>query len=158
MIICIKMDLALNNLQRLICHKTQQTKPNQKEIRNIYRFFTRDPAGMLKYLIPSPPKKKEKKVKSMEPHLPKSLPPQKEKRVKSMEPHLPKSLPHKKKKKWNLWSHTCPNPSPQKRKKSEIYGATPAQIPPPQKEKKVKSMEPHLPKSQLDLYSYIRSR
>ena len=24
------MDLALNNLQRLICHKTQQTKPNQK--------------------------------------------------------------------------------------------------------------------------------
>ena len=25
-IIYIKMDLALNNLQRLICHKTQQTK------------------------------------------------------------------------------------------------------------------------------------
>ena len=23
------MDLALNNLQRLICHKAQQTKPNQ---------------------------------------------------------------------------------------------------------------------------------
>ena len=23
LIICIKMDLALNNLQRLICHKTQ---------------------------------------------------------------------------------------------------------------------------------------
>ena len=23
------MDLALNNLQRLICHKTQPTKPNQ---------------------------------------------------------------------------------------------------------------------------------
>ena len=23
------MDLALNNLQKLICHKTQQTKPNQ---------------------------------------------------------------------------------------------------------------------------------
>ena len=23
------MDLALNDLQRLICHKTQQTKPNQ---------------------------------------------------------------------------------------------------------------------------------
>ena len=22
------MDLALNNLQRLICHKTKQTKPN----------------------------------------------------------------------------------------------------------------------------------
>ena len=26
--IYIKMDLALNNIQRLICHKTQQTKPN----------------------------------------------------------------------------------------------------------------------------------
>ena len=24
------MDLALNNLQRLICHKTQQTKPKQE--------------------------------------------------------------------------------------------------------------------------------
>ena len=31
MIIYIKMDLALNNLQRLICHKTQQTKPNQTQ-------------------------------------------------------------------------------------------------------------------------------
>ena len=30
-IIYIKMDLALNNLQRLICHKTHQTKPNQTE-------------------------------------------------------------------------------------------------------------------------------
>ena len=32
LIIYIKMDLALNNLQQLICHKTQpnQTKPNQK--------------------------------------------------------------------------------------------------------------------------------
>ena len=28
MIIYIKMDLALNNLQMLICRKTQQTKPN----------------------------------------------------------------------------------------------------------------------------------
>ena len=27
------MDLALNNLQRLICHKTQQTKPNQSNVR-----------------------------------------------------------------------------------------------------------------------------
>ena len=27
LIICIKIDLALNNLQRLICHKTQKTKP-----------------------------------------------------------------------------------------------------------------------------------
>ena len=25
------MDLVLNNLQMLICHKTQQTKPNQTE-------------------------------------------------------------------------------------------------------------------------------
>ena len=25
LIICLKMDLALNNLQRLICHKTQTT-------------------------------------------------------------------------------------------------------------------------------------
>ena len=31
-IIYIKMDLALNNLQRLICHKTQKNKPNQTEI------------------------------------------------------------------------------------------------------------------------------
>ena len=28
-IIYIKMDLALNNLQRLICHKTQQTNKHQ---------------------------------------------------------------------------------------------------------------------------------
>ena len=28
LIIYIKMDLALKNLQRLICHKTHQTKPN----------------------------------------------------------------------------------------------------------------------------------
>ena len=27
-IIYIKMDLALNNLQSLICHKTKKTKPN----------------------------------------------------------------------------------------------------------------------------------
>ena len=25
------MELALNNLQRLICHKTHQTKPNQTQ-------------------------------------------------------------------------------------------------------------------------------
>ena len=30
------MDLALNNLQRLICHKTQQTKPNRKSINESY--------------------------------------------------------------------------------------------------------------------------
>ena len=30
LIICIKMDLALNNLKRLICYKTQTTnQPNQ---------------------------------------------------------------------------------------------------------------------------------
>ena len=29
----IKIDLALNNLQRLICHKTQQTKPNQSNLK-----------------------------------------------------------------------------------------------------------------------------
>ena len=29
LIIYIKMDLALNNLQRLICHKSRETKPNQ---------------------------------------------------------------------------------------------------------------------------------
>ena len=33
LIICLKMDLALNNLQRLICHKTQQTKKDlQKNV------------------------------------------------------------------------------------------------------------------------------
>ena len=30
LVICIKMDLALNNLQRLICHKTQPTNENTK--------------------------------------------------------------------------------------------------------------------------------
>ena len=28
------MDLVLNNLQRLICHKTQQTKPKKKKFYN----------------------------------------------------------------------------------------------------------------------------
>ena len=28
--ICIKMDLALNNIQRLICHKTQTNKPGEE--------------------------------------------------------------------------------------------------------------------------------
>ena len=31
-----KMDLALNNLERLICHKTQQTKPNVQGCGNDY--------------------------------------------------------------------------------------------------------------------------
>ena len=37
------MDLALNNLQRLICHKTQQTKPNQTKLildRNTWNHIT----------------------------------------------------------------------------------------------------------------------
>ena len=36
------MDLALNNLQRLICHKTHQTKPNQIKIifKQIYMTHT----------------------------------------------------------------------------------------------------------------------
>ena len=33
-IIYIKMDLALNNLQRLICHETNQTKLNQTKVLN----------------------------------------------------------------------------------------------------------------------------
>ena len=36
LIICIKIDLALNNLQRLICHKTQTTKPNN----HLHLFFS----------------------------------------------------------------------------------------------------------------------
>ena len=32
MIICIKMNLALNNLQRLICHKTQQSTQPQRNL------------------------------------------------------------------------------------------------------------------------------
>ena len=32
--ICIKMDLALNNLQGLICHKTQPTNQKQNSISN----------------------------------------------------------------------------------------------------------------------------
>ena len=30
------MDLALNNLQRLICHKIKQTKPNQTKPWTVY--------------------------------------------------------------------------------------------------------------------------
>ena len=41
-IIYIKMDLALNNLQRLICHKTQQTKPNQTFKRAWYQYDRTD--------------------------------------------------------------------------------------------------------------------
>ena len=38
LIIYIKMNLALNNLQMLIRHKTQQTKPNQSK--SVYTFET----------------------------------------------------------------------------------------------------------------------
>ena len=31
------MDLALNNLRRLICYKTQQTKPNQQLLTHVHR-------------------------------------------------------------------------------------------------------------------------
>ena len=34
MFFTIKLHLYLNNLQRLICHKTQQTKPNQNTLNN----------------------------------------------------------------------------------------------------------------------------
>ena len=33
------MDLALNNLQRLICHKIQQTKPNSTKNKNLYSLY-----------------------------------------------------------------------------------------------------------------------
>ena len=32
LIICIKIDMALNNLQRLICHTTQTTKKTKQNI------------------------------------------------------------------------------------------------------------------------------
>ena len=38
-IIYIKMDLAWNNLQGLICHKTQQTKPINYDINYINRIW-----------------------------------------------------------------------------------------------------------------------
>ena len=34
------MDLPLNNLQRLICHKTQQTKPKQKRLEYVRQYQT----------------------------------------------------------------------------------------------------------------------
>ena len=37
------MDLALNNLQKLICHKTQQTKPHKINLESIIHYlFMRD--------------------------------------------------------------------------------------------------------------------
>ena len=34
--ICIKMDLALNNIKRLICHKTE---PTNKQLQNPYIYI-----------------------------------------------------------------------------------------------------------------------
>ena len=39
MIIYIKMDLALNNLQSLICHQTQPTKSNSGDPENLESLF-----------------------------------------------------------------------------------------------------------------------
>ena len=45
MIIYIKVDLALNNLQRLICHKTQSTnKPTNQPTSELKRKFFQDVA------------------------------------------------------------------------------------------------------------------
>ena len=45
------MDLALNDLQRLICHKTQQTKTNQ----NLVNFFYVKTHFYNWYYLPTPP-------------------------------------------------------------------------------------------------------
>ncbi len=37
-IICIRMDLALNNLQKLICHKTQPTHHSTVCKQNLYLY------------------------------------------------------------------------------------------------------------------------
>ena len=53
-IIYIKMDLALNNLQKLICHKTKQTKPNLTFKNEISKNMNVTPKNMLvikSYLI-----------------------------------------------------------------------------------------------------------
>ena len=36
------MDLALNNLQRLICHKTHQTKPITKQVKEVRQILIDD--------------------------------------------------------------------------------------------------------------------
>ena len=43
------MDLALNNQQRLICHKTQQTKPNQTK--NIASICNSYPVFSSKFIV-----------------------------------------------------------------------------------------------------------
>ena len=49
LIICMKMDLALNNLQRLICHKTQITN---QQLRYYIHFRTNTPEKSINLLIP----------------------------------------------------------------------------------------------------------
>ena len=55
LIICIKMDLALNNLQRLICHKTQpinQLSSNAGALENAeYPFIAIDPRFTLPRVV-----------------------------------------------------------------------------------------------------------
>ena len=44
------MDLALNNLQRLMCHKTQQTKPNlilNECVQNFFIYMRHGPKPIL---------------------------------------------------------------------------------------------------------------
>ena len=54
-IIYIKMDLALNNLQKLICHKTQQTKPNHIQagvhFLVVIKYFDCLPSGFLQLFV-----------------------------------------------------------------------------------------------------------
>ena len=44
------MDLALNNLQRLICHKTKQTKPNLKLKKKVSDTFSSYGLILQKYI------------------------------------------------------------------------------------------------------------
>ena len=63
-IICIKVDLALNNLQRLICYKTQQTKPSflfvLVFVTALFREFANDPGDPVSILGLVIPKTQEK--------------------------------------------------------------------------------------------------
>ena len=45
------MDLALNNLQRLICHKTQQTKPNQTKSMVLGKIFFNNQYKYMKAVV-----------------------------------------------------------------------------------------------------------
>ena len=48
LLICIKMDLALNNIQKLICHKTQQTNIRVMEIPIVIDALATVPIGGIK--------------------------------------------------------------------------------------------------------------